>query len=153
MTTVLVLLAAGFILIGLETLLPGLVAGTLGFILLVIGVAISYRELGTAGGNATLAVTGVLLGAGCMVWITFFPHSRLARRFISAGQVGEIGTTRNDLLDAEGVATTVLRPAGTALIGGRRVDVVTEGGHVAPGTPVRVVAVEGVRVVVRPANG
>lgn len=150
MTTVVVLLLAGFILIGLETVLPGLIAGVLGFILLVIGVAVGYRELGVAGGNVTLLVTGLLLIAGGMVWMTYFPRSRLARRFISERQVGELGTTRRELLAREGVAFTVLRPSGTALIGDQRVDVVTEGGLVEKGTPVRVIAVEGLRVVVRP---
>jgi len=41
-----------------------------------------------------------------------------------------------------------LRPAGMALINGRRVDVVTEGAMIERDTPVRVVAVEGMRVVV-----
>jgi len=52
-------------------------------------------------------------------------------------------------LGLEGVAITPLRPAGTAELGGDRVDVVTEGGFVAPGAPVKVVLVEGGRVVVR----
>lgn len=152
MMTVMALLLAGFILIGLETVLPGLIAGVVGFILLVIGVAVSYRELGTAGGNLTLLITGLLLIAGGVVWVTYFPRSRMGRRFISVRQIGEIGTTRRDLLEREGVAFTLLRPSGTAVIDGQRVDVVTEGGLVEKGTPVRVVAVEGLRVVVRPVS-
>jgi membrane-bound serine protease (ClpP class) len=50
-----------------------------------------------------------------------------------------------------GVAATDLRPAGKALIDGRRIDVVSEGGFIERSSPVRVVAVEGARVVVRPA--
>jgi membrane-bound serine protease (ClpP class) len=42
-----------------------------------------------------------------------------------------------------------LRPSGNAAIGDRRVDVVTEGTMIDKGTPIRVVAVEGSRVVVR----
>jgi membrane-bound ClpP family serine protease len=42
-----------------------------------------------------------------------------------------------------------LRPSGTASINGRRVDVVTEGGLIERGTAVKVVAVEGARIVVR----
>ena len=38
---------------------------------------------------------------------------------------------------------------GTALINGKRVDVITEGSHIERGTPVKVVALEGMRVVVR----
>ncbi|WP_238473393.1 NfeD family protein [Desulforamulus profundi] len=46
------------------------------------------------------------------------------------------------------MAATPLRPAGTALIDGKRVDVVTEGEFIMPGTPVLVVMVEGTRVIV-----
>jgi len=56
------------------------------------------------------------------------------------------------LLDQTGTALSALRPAGTAVINGKRVDVVTEGQMIDPGTPVRVVAVEGMRVVVRQFN-
>jgi membrane-bound serine protease (ClpP class) len=44
-----------------------------------------------------------------------------------------------------------LRPAGVATIGGRRVDVLTEGEFVNAGTPVRVTRVEGARIFVQPA--
>jgi len=49
-----------------------------------------------------------------------------------------------------GVTITPLRPAGTADIGGDRVDVVTEGGFASAGAEIKVVLVEGGRVVVRP---
>jgi membrane-bound serine protease (ClpP class) len=52
-----------------------------------------------------------------------------------------------------GVALSPLRPAGSAEVAGRVVDVVTEGEYADAGTPVVVVAVEGPRVVVRPARG
>jgi len=48
-----------------------------------------------------------------------------------------------------GTAVTDLRPAGTALINERRVDVVSRGEYIEKGTAVAVVAVDGNRVVVR----
>ena len=57
---------------------------------------------------------------------------------------------QKDLLGLEGSALTPLRPAGVADIGGRRVDVVSEGAYIAAGTALKVIRVEGVRVVVRP---
>ncbi|MBS3757377.1 MAG: serine protease [Desulfobacterales bacterium] len=48
-----------------------------------------------------------------------------------------------------GKAITHLRPAGTALIEGRRVDVVSRGEFIEREKPVTVIAVEGNRVVVR----
>ena len=56
------------------------------------------------------------------------------------------------MLHQTGTAFTQLRPCGTALINGRRVDVVTEGSLIEKGTPVKVVALEGMRVVVREAT-
>ncbi len=53
------------------------------------------------------------------------------------------------LLGQEGVALTPLRPSGTAVINGERVDVVSEGGFIAQEAAVIVTAVEGTRVVVR----
>lgn len=50
-----------------------------------------------------------------------------------------------------GVAASDLRPAGVARLGSRRLDVVTLGDHIPRGTRIRVVRVEGRRVVVRKA--
>ena len=49
----------------------------------------------------------------------------------------------------KGVALTPLRPAGTALIDGKRYDVVSDGGFITGNTSVEVVPTEGTRVVVR----
>jgi len=51
---------------------------------------------------------------------------------------------------AEGVARSILRPSGRAEFGGEFHDVITMGQFVDPGTRVRVVAVEGARIVVEP---
>jgi membrane-bound serine protease (ClpP class) len=57
------------------------------------------------------------------------------------------------LIGASGTALTDLRPAGTALIAGRRLDVVTEGDYISKGEPVRVTDVQGnVHIVERAAR-
>jgi membrane-bound serine protease (ClpP class) len=53
------------------------------------------------------------------------------------------------LLHVEGIAETDLRPVGVGRFGEERVDVMSEGSLIARGTRVRVIAVEGARVVVR----
>ncbi len=58
-------------------------------------------------------------------------------------------TELSPLVGAEGVALTVLRPSGTAEFDGRRLDVVTEGEMAPPGTRLKIIRVEGTRVVVR----
>lgn len=57
-----------------------------------------------------------------------------------------------DFLGKNGVALTLLRPAGTALIHGQRVDVVTEGSFIAKGSEIKVIAVEGTRIIVTQDN-
>jgi len=149
MALIIALLALGAVLLFLETLLPGLVAGIIGFICLVAAVVLGYQEYGYQTGTFLLA--GVLVGlvAGVWCWLKFFPESRMARKFISDRTVGELGVDRPELLNADGEALTELRPSGTARINGERVDVVAETGLIERGTRVKVVAVEGVRVVVR----
>ncbi|MDD4169064.1 MAG: NfeD family protein [Desulfotomaculaceae bacterium] len=49
----------------------------------------------------------------------------------------------------EGIAMTPLRPAGSVEVNGHRLDVITEGEFISPGARVRVIKVEGTRVVVK----
>jgi membrane-bound serine protease (ClpP class) len=149
MALVLILLAAGLLLLALETVLPGMIAGVAGLVCLLAGVVLAYQELGVVAGNTALIGVVGLLGVGVLLWFRFFPGSRLGQRFVSKGTVGEIRAEQPELLHKTGTALTNLRPSGTALIGGRRIDVVTEGAMVERGSPVRVVAIEGMRVVVR----
>lgn len=59
---------------------------------------------------------------------------------------------RSYLLGSEGVTISPLRPAGSADINGTRLDVVSEGGFIPSGIKVRIVKVEGARVVVKPID-
>ena len=149
MALIITLLILGAILLFLETLLPGMIAGIIGFLCLMAAVILGYRDFGYQTGSLILAgvLVGLLIGTWC--WLKFFPGSRVAKIFISQGSTGELGVAKPELLNGTGVALTQLRPSGTASINGRRVDVVTEGGLIERGTAVKVVAVEGARIVVR----
>jgi membrane-bound serine protease (ClpP class) len=153
MAVVITLLVAGFLLLVLETVLPGMVAGIAGLIALFAGVVEAYLKLGVEAGNLVLLGVMAALTVGTVFWFRFFPQSRIGRLFVSKGAVGELGLKNESLVEQMGVAHTNLRPSGIAIIGGKRVDVVTEGGMIEPGTPVRVVSVEGLRVVVRAERG
>jgi membrane-bound serine protease (ClpP class) len=148
MTIIVTLLILGGVLILLETVLPGLIAGIIGFGCLVAAVVLGYRE-GLATGNVVLGIVMAGLVVGTWAWLKFFPESSLARKFVSAGAVGDLGVDRPELLHGTGTALTQLRPSGVANINGQRVDVVTEGGLIERGAAVKVVAVEGSRIVVR----
>jgi membrane-bound serine protease (ClpP class) len=149
MQTVAILIAAGAVLLLLETILPGMIAGAIGLMCLLAAVVLGYVNFGPRTGSFILLGVGAGFVAGFLIWLKVFPNSRVARVFVSQRAVGDLGVERKDLIGHTGSALTPLRPSGMANINGRRVDVVTEGGHIDRGTPVKVVAVEGMRVVVR----
>jgi membrane-bound serine protease (ClpP class) len=104
---------------------------------------------------AVLGTSLVITVAVTYAWLRHLPTStRFSGLFLrhdlpqADGYISAL--PRADLVGQEGVALTDLRPAGTARIGGERVDVVTEGTYVSQGDPVRVVRSEGYRHVVMP---
>lgn len=149
MELVLTLLVAGLLLLALETILPGLIAGIIGFCCLIAGVVVAYGRLGAESGSYVLMAVVAVCLVGTVAYLKYFPSSRYARRLTLTQTVGDIGTERPELVGQTGVAFTTLRPSGTAIINHQRVDVVADGAMIEKGTPVRVVAVEGLRVVVR----
>jgi membrane-bound serine protease (ClpP class) len=149
MEWVIALLVAGGVLLLLETVLPGMIAGILGLLCLAAGVVQSFVVFGPQTGSYILLGVIVALVVGFILWAKFFPKTRAGRLFTSQRTVGDIGAERPELLNQTGSALTPLRPSGTAIINGRRVDVVTEGAMVDRDTPIKVVAIEGMRVVVR----
>ena len=149
MEWVIALLVAGAVLLLLETVLPGMIAGILGLLCLVAGVIQSFVVFGPQTGSYILMGVIVALILGFILWAKFFPNTRMGRVFTSKRTVGDICAEKPELLNQTGSALTPLRPSGTAIINGHRVDVVTEGAMIDRNTPVKVVAIEGMRVVVR----
>jgi membrane-bound serine protease (ClpP class) len=79
------------------------------------------------------------------------PKTRLGRPLILEDAITSRAGEIDSLAGRHGVAETALRPAGKASIGGRRVDVVTDGNFIEAGERVVVAEVDGPRVVVRKA--
>jgi membrane-bound serine protease (ClpP class) len=149
MATVIALLVAGAILIFLETILPGLIAGILGFGCVCAGVMLAYFRFDFQTANTIASAVAAAAVIATVCYIKYFPESRVARLFVSKRTVGDLGVENPSLLHQTGQALTTLRPSGTAIIDGKRVDVVSEGAFIESGQPIKVVAIEGLRVVVR----
>ena len=84
----------------------------------------------------------------------FLPKSSIFKKFILSVEekTSEGFTSReitSELLGAKGIALTTLRPAGTAEINGKRVDVVTDSEYIENGKNIEVIKVEGMKVLVR----
>lgn len=168
----------GFILAGaalgllfLELLVPS--GGLLGLVcgVAAIGSIVAFFKYDPAFGIGALlayaVLTPILLVFVFKIWI----HSPLARRMVLGGEddtlsEGEGDTTRiarqerlkrldelRELIGAEGVTVTALRPVGFVKIDGRRVDAMAESGVVEADTPVVVTDVYDNQIKVRPKVG
>jgi len=143
----------GILCIIVEMLMPtvGLLAG--------VGVAaLFYSVLLALGGDidalTAMGLALVLAIAGFALIVKKLPSSRLWNKVVlhdrSTSQRGFVSAeTQSELIGQEGTVLTELRPAGSAQIGERIVDVVSEGAFVPKGERIRVVAANGARVVVR----
>jgi membrane-bound serine protease (ClpP class) len=158
------LLLLGSLLVAAEVfVLPGFgVAGLLGVGL--FGASMLLAMLGPAPTSSDVAKAFAALGVAALVtvsvvytWVRHLPNSTRFRGLLHSGDVGSAqgyisGSLRSELVGRPGVALTALRPAGVAEFDGERLDVVTEGDWIAPGSAVVVVRSEGYRHIVRPGN-
>jgi len=143
---------AGLVLICLEVFVPGGILGTIGFFLIVGSVWIAFVQLGSVGGSYFLIGGLVLAMASLYVVMRFGTKTGLSRKlFLQSTERGFRATSENleDLKGKTGISLTTLRPSGKALIDGRKVNVVTEGVFLSKDCKIKVVMLEGNRVVVR----
>ena len=139
-----------------ETFIPGFgLPGISGIVLQVIAVTLTWMNRGPM---AALGMTLIVLSVDAIA-------VSLALRSATKGKLSkskiilhdtesnEAGYRSNEdmevFLGKEGVTTTVLRPTGMAEFDGVRLNVVSEGEFVQMGVKVRIVSVEGSKVLVR----
>lgn len=143
----------GAVLLILEIFLPGGILGGIGIVALIMGVALTANSLV----EALLYIMGMLLLLMVLAVLSFrFPATRrIWERFsLKTRQTNQEGylapkISYEKFLGRSGTALTHLRPAGTADFDGERVDVVTEGSYIKAGVKIKVMAVEGGRIIVR----
>ena len=146
------LLFIGIVLIGIEIVVPGFgFFGIAGIICLGAGLLFISRDIATF---LTVLAVGVV-GSAVLLPVAFKILKRLGlvRKIVLGGNMlAEEGYVSHppeeSLVGLEGVADTVLRPAGMAVIGGARHGVVSSGMYVEKGQPVVVVEHTPGRIVV-----
>jgi len=150
--TIALLVVTALVLIAVDFYIPGFILGSFGIVLMIISVVIAKIAYGT-GTMMVLIPLEMLLG-GFTGWlaIKYFPQTRAGKKLILAEtQSGVRAQTQRqaELIGQEGVAHTVLRPAGVGIVAGKRLDVQAESGMIPAGSAIRVVAVQDNNVVVR----
>jgi membrane-bound serine protease (ClpP class) len=157
------IVGAGLVLLGIEAfVVPGFgIFGVAGVVAILTGLYMSL--LGniptmpdfTRAAWVLTSSTLLLIGSAWALIRTLPSSSRLAESgiFLPAKTTSAIGyesaEVRSDLVGKYGTAITDLRPAGTALIGDERIDVVSESEWISAGTRVKVLSAEGYRHIVR----
>ena len=150
-----VLLAAGLLLIIAEVFIPGGVAGVLGGLALLAAMGLGLATFPAPWGFFSAVAIVVFGGIALLTWVQFFPRSRMGKRIAlrTDGADFKAAAPDRDLVGAGGEAATALRPAGIALIAGKRYDVLAEGGEWIPaGAAIRVSAVRDGNLLVRNAS-
>lgn len=160
----LILFAAGVVLLLVEILIiPGFgIVGILGILAILTSLALSmvgrfelltFQDVQSALSKVTAALIGSIIMT--IVLFKFFPRTSLGKQVIlketeerGQGYVAQ-GLDQHHLVGLIGTTLTPLHPSGTILLEDRRYDVVSEGEFIDKQTRVKILEVEGARIVVR----
>ena len=141
----------GIVLIIIEMLQPGLgVPGILGGIAMIVAICLQAKTIVEA--IIMLAVIATIVGLLFLLFARFVYKGRLAgKATVLVDQAKPVDIERKYegiKLGDTGKVQTMLRPVGMALINGHKVEVVSQGEFIQPGTMVKVVEISGLRIVV-----
>ncbi|MFC5542099.1 MAG: nodulation protein NfeD [Bacilli bacterium] len=148
-----VLFIIGFALLIAELFVPGGILGLLGGAVMIISLLFAGKSVVYMAYSIIIALAIAIIGM--VVLVKFFGKnlhlfSKLVLKDATTTEEGYVSNVnRIDLIGKEGITVTPLRPAGTVLIDEERIDVVSEGSYIDVHTKVKVVEVEGSRIVVR----
>jgi membrane-bound serine protease (ClpP class) len=148
-----ILFVLGIILLIAELFVPGGIMGILGLVSMITSLYLASGDFVHMTISLIIAITCSIAVSIILVKV-FGKRMNIFKKLILRDSTNtESGYVSNksriDLLGVEGEALTTLRPSGTAVIAEERVDVVTEGSYINQGKRVKVVKVEGSRIVVR----
>lgn len=149
-----IILILGLVLMIVEIFVPGFgIAGGAGLVLLIVGIILTARS--TFEALMMILILIIIVAAVLAILLRSANRGRLSRTVVlqsaARGEEGYRSTIdQKKLMGLEGTTLTVLRPSGTAEIGGERYDVVAEGSYIPAHVPIKVIRVEGRRIVVRP---
>lgn len=152
-----VLIAVGLVAIFAELLIPAFgIIGVAGLGSVIAAVVFAYNEHGQGPGTLVLAVALLSTPLALYFGLKSFPRTFIGKRLIlndsfdrDSGYTSYTDGNYRNLVGKEGRARTTLRPSGMAEIEGERLSVVSSGEFIEHDAPIRVVRVEGSRVVVR----
>ena len=143
---------AGLILLAIEIAAPGFgIFGISGIIALFIGIIFAAPTFNQ--GIVTLLIALLAAVIAIPVFFKIFGRTKYMKRLVlTTEETAASGYTHADrkdyLLGKTGTTQTVLRPSGSVLIDGSKTDAIADGEFIDKGVLVKVIRVEGTKVVV-----
>ncbi len=160
--TDLIIILAGAAFLAVEALfIPGFgFAGIIGIVLMIWGLyELLLPDIPVGAEIQSMAVIGLTIGiigglVGLVLLFRLMTRTRFWAKLTSPGMESreagyQISIGLEEMVGAEGVATSDLRPSGWVQTGEKKIFVVSEGEFITKGSPVKILSVEGNRVVVR----
>ena len=147
------LLVIGFILIGIEMIVPGFGApGISGIICMIIGLFLTADTIEE--GIIILLIVLALLAIMLVIILRLLAKGKLKSPIILKDEIstesGFISSTDlNYLLKKKGTAATDLRPAGRGNFDGVEFNVISKGKYITKNTPIEIYKVEGSKLIVK----
>lgn len=135
-----------------EIILPsGGILSVVALSVFTYSIYVAFSKISTAVGYAFVAADLVLIPVIVMVGLKLLARSPVTLRKTLSRKEG-VSSQSPELvrfIDMQGTAITTLRPAGMAIIDGKRVDVVTRGEYIEKDSAIMVIAVTGNQIIVR----
>ncbi len=148
-----ILLIIGIVCIVLEFFVPGGILGIVGALSVIVSLILAGGDISNMMMSVAIAII-VSIVASVILFRRIGLDKGVFRNIIlkdaTTTEMGYVSTVnRLELIGLTGRTLTPLRPAGSALFEQERLDVVSEGGYINQGKNVKIIKVEGSRIVVR----
>ena len=161
--TELIIFFLGILLLLLEILvIPGFgIAGISGIILVLSGIFLSFVKNPLSATSSQLnqafysfSFTIIVTFLGIIIAWRYLPHTSLWKRLIlnfseTRKQGFDSSASAQSFLGKTGESLTQLRPSGRVMVGGKTLDVITEGEFIEKDKPIKVIKVEGNKITVK----
>lgn len=151
---------AGIVLMVIEAFMPGFgLPGISGIVMEVVAITLTWMHHGPVAALGLTVIVLALIAIAISASLRSATRGKISRSklILHQRESNEEGYRAQEdmkvFLGREGTATTVLRPTGMATFDGVKLNVVSEGVFVPANSRVRIVRVEGSRIVVEVMEG
>jgi len=152
-----ILLVVGLLLVLLEFLIPSSgILGVLAAISICSGIIMAFNERGALVGMVFVAITVVSIPILFVAGFKILPHTPIGRQLISETPssdevISDMATRRNmrEMIGWIGRSTSPMLPSGSIEVEGQTLDAVSQGMAIDANKPVKIIDVQGTRIIVR----